>query len=427
MAGPTLALWARAMSEPRSRTELHLHLPTATILKVLVAALLAWAAWRLYPEVVFLTVSVLLAVALNPLVTWMGTRGISRGISVSMLAGVLLLIIGAFALLVIPPFVGQAAALIADFPGFKDRLEHRLPPGDTVLRTVVDQLFRLPSSPEVMSHLDKPLIWGRSAVSAFTTTGFVLIATLYLLLDGRRLYAWLLAFVPRNHRDKMAQTVSEVSKVVQAFVRGQATISFIFTAFTAILLEVLGVPAVLPLAIFAGACDVIPVVGIFIATAPAALLALTVSPTTAAIVIGAYIGYHFFETYFLVPRIYGSSMRLSALGVFLALIVGGTLQGLLGAVLVLPIVAAYPIVERIWLRGYLAREVIEDHTALANALETGSEAEVDAILQGEAHPGIRITRTPLPHSSVATASPDVAPRSARGGTVDGRTPPPSRA
>jgi predicted PurR-regulated permease PerM len=399
------------MPEPRSRLDIHVHLPTATILKGMVAALLAWVVWRLWPEVVFLTISILLAIALGPLVTWMGRRGISRSLSVALLAGLIIGAIAAFAVFVLPPFVSQAVTLVADLPGFRERIEHRLPPDDTALRTVVDQLFRLPESPEVRAQLDKPLIWGRSAASAFTTTGFVLIATLYLLLDGRRLYAWLLAFVPRKHRDRMAQTVSEVSDVVYAFVRGQATISFLFTTFTAVLLEILGVPAVLPLALFAGACDVIPVVGIFIATAPAALLALTVSPTAALIVVCAYIGYHFFETYFLLPRIYGSSMRLSALGVFLALIIGGTLQGLLGAVLVLPVVAAYPIVERIWLRGYLAREVIEDHQALTAALETGSEAEVDAILQGEEHPGgIRITR-PSRQPALMTPTPNPPPTS----------------
>ena len=97
------------------------------------------------------------------------------------------------------------------------------------------------------------------------------------------------------------------------------------------------------------------------------LLALTVSPTTAAIVLAGYVGYHVVESYFLVPRIYGQSLRLSTLAVLLALLVGTTLQGLIGAVLVLPLVAAYPIIERIWLASYLAPEVVKDHSALAKS------------------------------------------------------------
>ena len=89
------------------------------------------------------------------------------------------------------------------------------------------------------------------------------------------------------------------------------------------------------------------------------------------------------------PKFYGSSLRLSTLAVLLALIVGGTLQGIIGSILVLPLVAAYPIIERIWLKDYLASEVLADHTALAEAAETGSDAAVDAVLQGEKHLGER--------------------------------------
>jgi predicted PurR-regulated permease PerM len=145
------------------------------------------------------------------------------------------------------------------------------------------------------------------------------------------------------------------------------------------------VPAVLPLALLACVCDVIPVVGIIIATVPAVLLALSVSPTAAAVVLASYVIYHLFETYYIVPRFYGSSLRLSTLAVLLALIVGGTLQGVIGSVLVLPLVAAYPLIERIWLKDYLASEVLADHSALARAAETGSEEAVEAVLQGEKH------------------------------------------
>ena len=148
----------------------------------------------------------------------------------------------------------------------------------------------------------------------------------------------------------------------------------------------LGVPAVVPLAILAGLCDVIPVVGVILATVPAVLLALTVSPATAGIVLVCYVGYHIFETYYLVPRIYGQRLRLSTLAVLLALLAGHTLQGVLGAVLVLPLVAAYPIIERIWLASYLSPEVVKDHSALAKSDADTHEAVVDAVLQGERHP-----------------------------------------
>ncbi|MBC8133580.1 MAG: AI-2E family transporter, partial [Deltaproteobacteria bacterium] len=231
------------------------------------------------------------------------------------------------------------------------------------------------------------------AVSMFLT----MIMTLYLLLDGRRLYAWLIAYVPRKHRDRMAITAGEVSVVVQGYVRGQVITSALFTVFVAVVLTAFKVPAALPLALLAGFCDVIPVVGIVIATAPAAVLAFTVSPTAGIAVTALYALYHAVETYYIVPRVYGSSLRLSTLAVLLALMVGTALQGLIGAILVLPLVAAYPIIERIWLARYLSPEVIKDHGALAGSVKAGNDEQVvDAVLQGEKHPWEGPTGTTVP-------------------------------
>jgi predicted PurR-regulated permease PerM len=373
------------LSAPPARVDVSLHLPTKTIVKILITALLVWATLRVWPEVVFLTLSLLLAIALDPVVAWMGSRGVSRVASVAMIAVLWLVLIGVGIGLVLPPLANQLADLAGNFPRFRARAEHLVPASNLALRKVVDQVFELPSSPGVMEHINAPLIWGKFAVSGVMTTFFVLVTTLYLLIDGKRLYAWLLAYVPRVHREKMAETVSGVSDVVYAYVRGQVITSVLFGTFSAAVLGLMRVPAVLPLALLACVCDVIPVVGIIIATVPAVLLALSVSPTAAAVVLASYVIYHLFETYYIVPRFYGSSLRLSTLAVLLALIVGGTLQGVIGSVLVLPLVAAYPLIERIWLKDYLASEVLADHSALARAAETGSEEAVEAVLQGEKH------------------------------------------
>jgi predicted PurR-regulated permease PerM len=370
---------------PPQRVEYHVHLPWRTVARILLTALLVWAALRVWPELVFLSISLLLAVALDPLVGWAERRGLSRGLSVMLLATCSLTIVIGVVAIVLPPLADQLADLIGNFPAFQARVERRLPRDNPMLSKVVDQIFLLPSSAEVTAELNKPLIWGRAAVSAAMTTFFVMIATFYLLLDGRRLYAWLLAFVPRAQREKMALTVPEVSAVVYAYVRGQVITSIMFGSCVAVLLVCLGVPAVVPLAVLAALCDVVPVVGIIIATVPAALLALTISPLTAVFVLGFYVLYHLFESYYIVPRIYGSSLRLSTLAVLLALIVGGTLQGVLGAVMVLPMVAAYPIIERIWLGSYLGKHVVADHNALARGAGLHSDTAVELVLQGEKH------------------------------------------
>jgi predicted PurR-regulated permease PerM len=370
----------------KERVDIHLHLPTRTVVKVLATALLVWAGMRLWPEFIFVVIALLMAVALHPMVAALERRGLPRGPVVAALAVAMVAAAALVVALVFTSLSQQVTTLIQDFPGFRERVEARLPAQYPTLKRVVAELFALPSSPEVAAQLRRPLALGTVAVSGVLSALFTLTVTVYLLLDGKRLYAWLIAYVPRANRDRMALTAEEVSQVIYAYVRGQVITSALFGAYTLILLHLLRVPAALPLAVLAGLCDVIPVVGIIMATLPAVLLAVAISPATAGIVLVFYVAYHLLEAYLIVPRVYGQRLRLSTLAVLLALMAGTTLQGLVGAVLVLPLVAAYPIVERIWLAGYLGAEVLKDHRALATSGEPGNEDAVETVLQGERHP-----------------------------------------
>jgi predicted PurR-regulated permease PerM len=118
------------------------------------------------------------------------------------------------------------------------------------------------------------------------------------------------------------------------------------------------------LAVLAGIFDVLPMIGIFLALAPAVLMGLTVSPQTALIIVVAYVGYHLLEDYFIVPKVYGKKLQLSTLAVLLAFTAGGMLAGVVGAVATLPLVAAYPALERLWLSRTLEPEVVEEHARL---------------------------------------------------------------
>ena len=129
-------------------------------------------------------------------------------------------------------------------------------------------------------------------------------------------------------------------------------------------LTALQVPLALLLAVLAFVFDFIPVVGTILMMVPATMLGFVVSPTRALLVAGAYLLYHVIEAYILIPKIWGREMRVSTLTVLLAIAIGGTLQGAIGAVLALPIAAAYPIVERIWLREHLPPDIVERHEEL---------------------------------------------------------------
>jgi len=177
-----------------------------------------------------------------------------------------------------------------------------------------------------------------------------------------------------------------MSDVIVAYVQGQLITSVIAGIYALIVLSVLHVPAAIPLAVWAAVCDVLPVVGAFASGIPAVLFALTVSPLAAAAVLALYLLYHALENYLIIPKVYGNRLRIPTLVVFIALLVGGALYGVLGAVLILPVFAAYPIIEKIWLHEYLSDELVADHKELERTAESGSDRAVDAVLRGARHP-----------------------------------------
>jgi putative heme transporter len=370
---------------PAAPQKLEFHVPMVTILKLAGSGLGLWAIWLLWPEFLLFVISVLLAVTLHPAVAWLERKRVARGVSVIVIATVTLGLLALFFLFLLPPLTAQMTHLMREFPDFRARILSKIPTRYPAFQAVIAELFAWSSSPRALTVFERSFAWGQSALSGMVAAIIVGVLTLYLLLDGRSLYAWLLAFVPRTHREKVATTTDEVSDVVHAFVSGQLLAAVLFALFSAVLLTILGVPAAVPLAVIAGLCDVVPVLGILVATVPAALLALTVSPTAAAVVAVAYLGYHIVETYFLLPRIFGNKLKMSTLSVLLALVIGARLQGIIGAVLVLPLVAAYPIIERHWLGGYLKSRVLTDHVALAKAAESGSEVAIDTVISGEKH------------------------------------------
>ena len=366
-----------------SRVEVHV--PASTILRVLLALAAVWLLLRIIPSLVILVVAVLLAVTLAPAVGKLERRGLSRRLGVAVVSTLILATIVLLLAVVVPPLATQTIALVDNFHTYERDVRARLGPEHPLLTRLVTQVFRLSSSPDVARMFSHPLAWGQIAVESLVMGGLVLVLALYLLVDGRRTYAWLLAYVPRHHRHKMARTIPAVSDVVTAYVQGQLLTSLLCGSFALAVLMLLHVPSAIPLAILAAVLDVVPIVGIFVSTVPAAFFALTVSPWAALAVITLYLLYHALENYVIIPRVYGQRLRLTTLVVLVALMVGASIYGVVGAVLILPFVAAYPIIEKIWLQDYLRDEVVADHRVLEKAAGDGGDQVVDAVLKGRPH------------------------------------------
>ncbi len=242
-----------------------LRVPWATLLKIAAAVLAAWVCLRLWPSVELLLFAALIAIALSPVVRTLERRRVTRGRAVLLLALAVVLLGGAFAFFVLPPLMAQVSAMWKGLPAIRASISRSLESGGLSARVLLP-LLDLPHGPEVDAWLARPLVWGPPAFEAAGGAVVVVVLSLYLLLDGPKVVAWLLAYAPRAHRRKMGDMVPELFAVVQAYTTGQLVASALFGAFALVVISASGVPGALPIAFLAALCDVIPVAGIVIVT-----------------------------------------------------------------------------------------------------------------------------------------------------------------
>jgi len=345
------------------KQQLELRVPFATLLKIALAILLVAIVVKLWSVIVIVVVAVLLAVMFDPFVGWLERHRIRRGFGIFLVA---LILFGSLAFLlfvVVPSTTRQVREVAKELPRLTQRVAASYPQVASLLQTTGTGQ---PTAPQQLrTFLMRGLMAGKFAFEGLTAVIFVFVVAIYLLVEGREAFAWLVALAEAKNRPKLDRTAREMSGVVLAYMRGQAITCFLCGGWAYTVLLLCRVPGALPLAVIAFFADLVPVVGTIVMTLPAILLALLEGPLRAVIVFAAYLLYHFVESYFIIPRVYGDQMRLSTLTVLLAVAVGGTLEGALGAVLILPFVAAYPIVERIWLREKLPRDTVAKHEAMA--------------------------------------------------------------
>jgi predicted PurR-regulated permease PerM len=337
-----------------------IRIPSATLFKVFVAVLLVGIAARLAPLFLLLFLSTLLAVTLAPVLRWLQKKRTPRWLGILFLVVSMAALIGVFFAVVLPAVADQLSNFVKELPKYREQILRQIPPG-SVLHKPATKLLNGDGLTIQSSWIEKFLSAGQFLAGGVAEILLVLILSIYLVVDGPRVFAWLLAFFSPLHRKKIRDTADGISEVIFAYVAGQLITSLLVFVFTMIAMRLLRVPAAMTLAVLAGVMDILPVLGFFLSAGPAVLLALTVSPTAALLALAYFVAYHAAENYFIVPKVYGNRLRLSTLSVLLSLLAADMIAGIGGAIAVLPLVASYPIIERIWLVPYLGQSTVEKH------------------------------------------------------------------
>lgn len=338
------------------------HLSWQTVILVLATLLFVKALSIVSSLILPLLLSAILATALIPLVRWLEKRGLRPGITAFLLLLLFLGICVAIGYLVLPQLYNEFSNLVAQAPELKQKALEKFP-ADSPFHHLAEQVFQQGKASAGLST-EKMVLAGSLALDGLYKTLLVIIFTAYLAVEGPTNAKWIAAFFRDDIQAKLERTFSEVSKVIGAYVSGQLVTSAISFIFIHVAMHLLGVPSSLLLATLAGVFDILPVLGIVLAVVPAMLFSLHVSPATPLYVLALYLFYHALESYLICPAVYGNRMRLSSFVTLVSLLIGGMLGGVQGAIIVLPIVASYPIIEKIWLRPHLEHDTIAEHAKI---------------------------------------------------------------
>ena len=351
----------RSSGQSRVRSIIEIQIPARTYIGIFVAILAALALVQLRSLLMLFSFAALLAVTMIPIRDYLA-RHFSLRISTTLVIVLLISVISVLFGLLLPATLNQLSVVLQDAPKYKEQILRSIPQ-DHFVYVPISHILDSPMGSSGEKWMERLTAYGGMAVEGLSTLVLFLVLSIYLMIGGASTFAWLSAFFHAGTRQKLKKTGVEVRKVVASYVIGQFITSVLLSLFAFVVLKSLKVPAALLLSVLAGLFDILPIVGLFLSTVPALLFALQVSPSTAWIVLAAYLFYHVIETYVLVPFIYGNRMKLSALAVLLSLVAGALLGGIPGAILSLPVAASYSIIERIWLSQYLGASVIQKHAS----------------------------------------------------------------
>lgn len=330
--------------EPR-RVELSIRSPGKILVWVLAAIAIVWLAVQLWMVFVVLLVALVLVGTFDPLVGWFERRGLGRGRALALIFLATALAIAAILLVTLPPLFAQLQHILENLPQERQKVIKFL--GQYQLGAPFVKTIRaIPLDSIVVRAGDALLGYSGQILTGIGYAVTTIFLALYLLAEPARAQGVLYMMVPRHHHVKLAQILLGLKQIVGGYMRGQLITSVAITIFTFGLLTAFKVEDALALAMFAGLTDVIPFIGGYVASAPAILSVAGKGTSTMLIVAAAMFLYQEFESRILVPRVYGRTLRLSPAIVLLALLIGGTLLGMLGALLALPVAAGVQMIVR---------------------------------------------------------------------------------
>jgi predicted PurR-regulated permease PerM len=305
---------------------------------VVIVAIAFWLLGHVVRALLLFVIAALLAYALQPLIARL-SKQMPRWLAITLVYLAVLAVLGGFGYLIISTAVVQVGSLAQALPGllrgsFPSFLDSLLQPLG-VTHTQIDDLRK-----QLVTYAEA--IAGGLATQAIPiATGIVnfildllltVVISIYLVLDGRRILAWARTAAPVSQRPRVAFFLATLERTGGGYIRGQLFMSTLIGVLVGVGMFALQVPYALLLGVLAFILEFIPIIGTIISGAICVLIALPTRGLVWALIVLAYfIFVHIIEGDVVGPRVIGRVLGLHPIIAILALVIGGDLFGVLGA------------------------------------------------------------------------------------------------
>ena len=335
------------------------------VLGVVVAAFVVLRVlWATRDVLIWVAIAALIAMALNPAVDALQTRGVRRGVAVAIvIAGTALAIVGVAALFV-PTLVREVNDFAQALPGYIDDLTKGRGRLGFLERDyqIVEKVREAINKSGVSGALglsNTAVSVTKSILNAIIAGLSIMFLTLFMLLEGPAWMERIYSLLPEESQPRWRKVGHDIYHTVSGYVTGNLAISFVAGVTSTVVMIVLGVPFAVALGLLVAVLDLIPLAGATIAAIIVSTVGFIHSITAGVVLIVFFLVYQQFENQVLQPLVYGRTVQLSPLIVLIAVLMGAKLAGVVGALGAIPVAGAIQVVVVDWLahRGKRSAEL----------------------------------------------------------------------
>ena len=302
---------------------------------------------------IYIVLALFISLGLDPIVRILERRGVKRGTGILIVFGAFALLAVGFFVFLLPPIIAQIVEFIRNFPqALIDAKESAwfLALGadlQLAVAAALDEMAATLAQPETIAAIGGgALAVGVGMVSAITA-GFIIVAlTLYFLASLTGMKEALYSLAPAHNRPRLSDMTERVTTSIGRSLLGSVTLAAINSAVVFALHVLLNLPYAILMAVIAFVITLIPLFGSVIFLFIGTIAALFSSPTQALIFLIAYLIYIQIESYIVTPRVMTKAVAIPAALVLIGAMVGGTLAGVIGVLVALPVMATALLIIR---------------------------------------------------------------------------------